>query len=291
MKDLLRALVVVLFVTVIACGLGLALGRTSAPLFGAPASVVAAAFALALNWLVFIAAAIQRTERYYDATGSLTFLGVVAIAVAAAPTPSPARLVPAALVAIWALRLGTFLFARIRRAGEDRRFAAMRDRPMRFLVAWTLQGLWAFVTSAALLVLVASTARDDRITPAQIAGWLVWCIGFGIEVVADRQKQRFAANRENATRFISIGLWAWSRHPNYFGEILLWTGLFLSGVGIYQGAEWLCAVSPILVALLLVFVSGVPLLEKRADERFGNDPEYRAYKANTPVLVPRPPRR
>lgn len=252
----------------------------------------AAAFAFGLNWVAFVFSAIKRTERYYDATGSLTFLGLVLLSLsAAAPHLSAPRLMPAVLVAIWATRLGTFLFARIRRAGEDRRFANMRNRPARFFIAWTLQGLWAFVTAVPMIVLVTKPDRTESVTPIQAIGWAIWVLGFTIEVTADRQKKQFAANKQNAGRFITTGLWAWSRHPNYFGEIVLWTGLFLSGIEVYQGAEWLVIASPLLVAFLLIFVSGIPLLEARADKQFGEDPEYRAYKASTPVLVPRPPRR
>jgi steroid 5-alpha reductase family enzyme len=164
----------------------------------------------------------------------------------------------------------------------------MRDRPARFFVAWTLQALWVFVSMAAVLVLVASRTRAESPGVVEILGWLTWLVGFGIEVVADRQKQAHAAAHPG--RFIDSGLWAYSRHPNYLGESLLWKGLFLSGFAIYHGGEWLSVLSPLLVFVLLRFVSGVPLLEARSDEKFAGDADYEAYKARTPVLVPWPRR-
>ena len=118
----------------------------------------------------------------------------------------------------------------------------------------------------------------------------IWLGGFLLEVTADAQKARFAQDPAQRGRFIQSGLWAWSRHPNYFGEIVLWTGLFVAGLHSYQGGQWVAVLSPLFVTLLLTRVSGIPLLERRADKRWGSDPSYQAYKSRTPVLIPRPPR-
>jgi steroid 5-alpha reductase family enzyme len=112
-------------------------------------------------------------------------------------------------------------------------------------------------------------------------------VGFALEAVADQQKRRFRERPENAGRFIATGLWAWSRHPNYFGEILLWTGVALVALPALDGWQLATLLSPVFVTLLLTRVSGVPLLEERADARWGDDPEYLAYKKRTPLLVPR----
>ena len=121
-------------------------------------------------------------------------------------------------------------------------------------------------------------------------GLAVWAIGFGIEVVADRQKREFRRQPGNRGRFITTGLWAWSRHPNYFGEITLWTGVALLAAPVLSGWQYLTLVSPLFVYLLLTRVSGIPLLEARAEERWGSDPAYRAYRDRTPPLFLRPPR-
>ena len=123
-----------------------------------------------------------------------------------------------------------------------------------------------------------------------LTGIAIWSVGFVIEVVADRQKSNFKADPSNEGEFIDTGLWAWSRHPNYFGEITLWLGMAVLAVPVLSGWQWVTLVSPLFVTLLLTRVSGIPMLEKRADDRWGSDPDYRRYKEQTPVLIPRPPR-
>ena len=157
-------------------------------------------------------------------------------------------------------------------------------------MAWTMQGAWVSLTALAALVIMTD-ARDPGIGAAAVLGWLLWAVGWGIEVVADRQKSAFRADPANDGRFITSGLWSVSRHPNYLGEILLWTGIFVSGLGMYTGGQWAVVVSPLFVVLLLTRISGIPLLEARADRRWGDDPAYQAYRAATPVLLPRPARR
>jgi steroid 5-alpha reductase family enzyme len=184
--------------------------------------------------------------------------------------------------------LGTFLFGRIRAAGEDRRFREIKRSWPRFLLAWTLQGLWVTVTLSAALAAITTFNR----VPVGLVAWIglaLWLFGFGIEVAADRQKRAFNADPANAGRFIDSGLWAWSRHPNYFGEIVLWTGVAVIAAPALTGWNLMTLISPVFVALLLTKISGVNMLEARADEKWGGEPAYEAYKARTPVLIPRPP--
>ena len=121
-------------------------------------------------------------------------------------------------------------------------------------------------------------------------GMAIWATGFAIEVVSDRQKRAFRNNPANAGRFITTGLWSWSRHPNYFGEIILWLGIALIALQSLSEWQYVTLISPLFVFLLITRVSGIPPLESRAEERWGDDPDYQAYKARTPVLFPRPPR-
>jgi steroid 5-alpha reductase family enzyme len=176
---------------------------------------------------------------------------------------------------------------RVKQAGFDRRFAKMLDIPMQFFMTWTLQGLWVVVTLAAGLAVLTSPAVP--LDAWAIAGAVVWLIGFTIEVVADMQKSRFREG--NKEGFITSGLWSWSRHPNYFGEIVLWIGIALIAVPVLSGWQWATMISPIFVIVLLTQISGVRMLESSAKKRWGDDPEFQAYKSGTSVLIPMPPTR
>ncbi len=253
---------------------------------GIPVMVFCAIFAFVIQWLAFVPAYLRRTERFYDLVGSLTYLAVTTFAIASTYSDDKRSILLGVLVGVWAVRLGSFLFRRIRADGADGRFDEIKTSAPRFLVAWTLQGLWVFLTLCAALAAITTT------TPSGLGlldgiGLSIWLFGFAFEVVADRQKSRF--RRQNPGRYIDTGLWAWSRHPNYFGEIVLWTGIAVVASSTLHGWQWITLVSPLFVTLLLTRVSGIPLLEKRADDRWADDEGYQAYKARTPVLIPRPP--
>lgn len=274
---------------------------------GLPVFAGCVALAFALNVLAFVPAWLAQTEKYYDLTGSLTYLTVLAAALlgsaaareaahggaseaaraatgASADTGLEARsLLLAALVAIWAVRLGLFLFRRIREDGRDPRFDAIKPDFARFLMAFVLQGLWVSLTAAAALAALTS-ARIPPLGMTDAVALAVFALGFGLEVVADRQKRAFRKNPANRDRFIATGLWARSRHPNYLGEILLWTGIAGLAWPALAGAQLFTLVSPLFVFVLLTRISGIPLLEARAEQRWGDDPAYRAYLARTPRL-------
>jgi steroid 5-alpha reductase family enzyme len=256
--------------------------------FGVPLFALCLAIAFLIQWIVFIHAYTKQTEAYFDLTGSITYLTVVWVALLLRPTLDARSILLVALISFWASRLGTFLFRRIRAAGSDERFDELKPSFPKFLLTWTLQGLWVSLTLAAALATITSKIQVDLGIYALI-GTLVWIAGFGIEVVADQQKSRFRAKSENAGKFINTGLWAWSRHPNYFGEIILWIGIAIIALPVFQGWQWVTLISPIFVVILLTRISGVPMLERRADEKWGGDPDYEHYKAQTPVLIPRPP--
>ena len=237
-----------------------------------------------VQWAVFVPSWFAHTEHFFDLTGSFTYLAVVALTLISRGSTTPYSLLIAALVTAWALRLGAFLAARVRAAGSDSRFDAMKYRFAWFLMTWTLQGLWVLLTSGAALAAITSP-EDQQIDGLTLLGVALWALGFGIEVTADEQKRRFRSRPENLNRFIDTGLWARSRHPNYFGEILLWFGVAVAAFPVLSGWNMVTLVSPLFVWLLLTRVSGVPLLESAADRRWANDPEYEDYKASTPVLL------
>lgn len=285
-----RSLLVVLVASTIGLAFAGGAGGGSAPLAGWPAVFVCAGLAFVVNWLAFVPAALFQSDRFYDTTGALTYLTVIAAACAARWPLDPRSAIVAGMVAVWTVRLGSFLFTRIHAAGgTDVRFAKIKVNPPRFLVAWTLQALWVIFTASAALVII--TAPE----PAPLdgffwAGAALWVIGFAFEVIADEQKRRFRADPANHGTFITTGLWAWSQHPNYFGEITLWAGILVIAIPQLAGWNWLVVLSPLFVALLLTRVSGINLLDAIAKKRWGDDPAWQAYVARTPVLLPRPPR-
>ncbi len=253
-----------------------------------PVFALCAAIAFAVNWLAFIPSALARTEHYYDLVGGVTYISVTVVAVLLSGELDLRATLVAAMVLLWAVRLATFLFVRISKAGKDSRFDEIKTRPLSFLVAWTVQALWVLLTAGAALAVITGGVREP-LGAVGILGMAVWAIGMIIEVVADRQKSAFKSDPANKGRFINVGLWAWSRHPNYFGEIVLWTGMAVVAVPVLGGWQWATLISPVFVAFLLIRVSGIPPLEQRADERWGGQDDYEQYKRRTPVLVPWPP--
>jgi len=253
-----------------------------------PVFAMCGALAFAVNWISFIPAAIKQTEHYYDLTGGITYITVTVVALLLSGPLDPRSAIVAGMVLFWSVRLASFLFMRISRAGKDGRFDNIKNRPRRFFLAWTLQGLWVLLTAACALAVITGGNRE----PLGVIGYIgiaVWAIGILIEIIADQQKTAFRANPDNQGKFIKTGLWAWSRHPNYFGEIVLWTGMAIIAIPVLEGWQWATLISPVFVTFLLTKVSGVPMLEEAANERWGGQDDYEAYKKNTPVLVMRPP--
>jgi steroid 5-alpha reductase family enzyme len=282
-----NALLALPIVILVGLGIALAGSQGGAIAFGIPIFALSVGLAFVIQWLAFIPAYLLQTEKFLDLTGSLTYITVTVIAVLLSPVVDGRSILLLALVVIWAARLGLFLFRRILKAGKDARFDEIKPSFLRFLNFWTLQGLWVALTLAAALAAITTTTRKELGWFALIGG-LVWVFGFAIEATADAQKSRFRADPANKGKFIQSGLWAWSRHPNYFGEIVLWIGVAIIALPVLQGWQWVTLISPVFVALLITRVSGVPPLEKKADEKWGDQEDYEAYKARTPVLIPRP---
>ncbi len=251
-----------------------------------PIYAISIGLAFIINWLAFIPAKIFNTEIFFDFVGSLTYILVIVTALSLVDSLDNRSKLLAALVIIWAIRLGGFLLNRILKDGKDDRFDGIKTNFLRFLNVWTLQGLWVTLTSAAALITITSIKRVELDYFAYI-GLTIWVIGFLLEVIADHQKRQFKKNPQNKGRFIQTGLWSKSRHPNYFGEILLWTGVFIISIPVLQSWQWVAILSPIFVFLLITKVSGVPMLEAKSDKKWGGQEDYQIYKANTPVLIPK----
>ena len=261
-------------------------GSNNSTLFdGMPIFMLCASVGFVLHWLGFIPAYLFQTEHYFDLIGSISYVATVALAFILMPSFDARGLVVATLICVWAVRLGSFLFIRVKKAGQDRRFTQIKTKFFRFLLTWTLGGTWVFITMASGLAAMTSQSQSP-IDAFFIIGAAMWALGFVIEVIADRQKTRFRKDPANADKFISSGLWSISRHPNYLGEIILWIGIAVIALPVLSGWQWVTLISPIFVSFLLLKVSGVPLLENNAESRWGDDPEFRQYKARTPSLIP-----
>jgi steroid 5-alpha reductase family enzyme len=281
-----NALIALPIIILIGVGIAFAGSYNGAVALGMPLFALAVGLAFLIQWLVFIPAYIGQSEKFFDLTGSLTYISVTIIAVLLSPVVDGRSLLLLALVVIWAARLGTFLFRRVHKVGKDGRFDEIKRSFPRFLMTWTLQGLWVTFTFAAALAAITSSERQELGWFALI-GFIVWLFGFAFEVIADNQKNQFRNDPANKGKFIQTGLWAKSRHPNYFGEIVLWIGVAIIALPVLQNWQWVTMISPVFVTLLLTRVSGVPMLEKRADEKWGGQEEYEAYKKRTPQLIPR----
>ena len=289
-QDLRLTTIVVTSVCIIAFLMVRAVGNNSVILNGSSAVLYCAVVCIGIQWVAWIPASIGKTERFYDLTGGLTYLTVVGFSLWAgsqSEPPSVRELMVSLLVVIWSLRLSSFLYFRIHRTGKDGRFDQLKTSPIRFLVPWTLQGLWVFLTM--IVVIVINTQADTA--PAlgiwDGVGVSIWMLGFGIEAIADRQKTAFNTESKNQGKWIDSGLWSYARHPNYLGEILLWTGIAFFGISCFTGLERVAWGSPIFIYLLLTKVSGIPILDKRGLEKWGDDPEYQKYRDRTPALFPR----
>ena len=215
-----RSFIAIPIVLLIAAGLAFAGSQGGYKVAGIPLFTLCVGLAFLIQWVAFIPAYLLQTEAFFDLIGSITYLTLIAVSLLLNPLVDDRSLLLGGLVAIWSIRLGYFLFMRIRAAGEDRRFREIKPSLSRFLLTWTVQGLWVTFSLAAALAAITSSARIELDIYAQL-GFLVWLLGFGIEVIADRQKSKFRAAPQNAGKFINTGLWAYSRHPNYFGEIVL----------------------------------------------------------------------
>ena len=251
--------------------------------------IICASVSFVLHWIIFIPSFAFQTEHYFDLTGSISYLSAVALAFYLNPSVDPRDLLIGLLIVVWAVRLGSFLFMRVKQDGKDDRFTIMKTQFHWFLMTWTLGGLWVFLTMAAGLAAITSDTTQPFGLMAYL-GLALWIFGFSIEVIADRQKRAFKKNQQKDKEFITSGLWAWSRHPNYFGEITLWIGLTLIALPVLSGWQLVTLISPVFVYILLTKISGIPLLENRGMKKWGSDPEYIDYVNRTPALILKKPK-
>jgi len=242
--------------------------------------------AVLLQILFFIPSFIFKTEKYYDLVGSLTYVTTISLAYFSVEEKTTIDSIIYFYVMIWASRLGIYLFRRVRKDGKDVRFEKAKMHFFWFLQYWMGQALWVSLTACAAIIAILSP-EEDTLPILAMAGMALWLTGFTIESISDYQKRVFREENNPTEAFIHTGLWARSRHPNYFGEITLWTGIAVIALNTLTGVEYITLISPVFVYILLTRMSGVNLLERIADERYGHLEEYQRYKRNTPVLVPK----
>jgi len=242
-------------------------------------------FSIGFNILMFIPAYLFRTDKLTDFSYSLTFIAVVTY-IFIDQDFSLEKLIVFLMVVIWAIRLGTYLFYRIQKIGRDKRFDDMRMKFWSFFGFWLLQGMSVFIIIIpSVLFLQAEQVSFNFLS---FVGIFIWLFGLLLESTADQQKFAFKSNPSNHNKWQMAGLWKYSRYPNYLGEILLWVGIFITCLNSLSSVQIIIGIaSPIYIALLLIFVSGIPLLERKNDERWSQLDAYNAYKKRTGKLIPR----
>ena len=245
--------------------------------------------AYVIHWIAYIPAYVFQTEKFYDLTGSVTYLSVVwfvFLSTYQSISLNFGNLILVLLISIWTIRLGLFLFIRIHKAGEDKRFRTIKTSASQFFMTFTISGLW--VTLCSMCALVAISSPEGLVMNAlTYVGIILFIIGFGIEIVADNQKTAFRSIEANKDSFITSGLWSKSRHPNYFGEVLLWFAIAVISFSSLEGLQLITLISPVFTYILLVYVSGVRMLEDMNDKKWADDEKYKSYKKNTPMLFPK----
>ena len=257
-----------------------------AELSGSELVVKTAWYVLVIHWLAFIPALIFKTEKFYDLTGSIcyAFSAIYVYLQSYGMFLSLSFFISLAIL-IWTLRLGSFLLKRVMDAGEDKRFRTIKTNPTQFFMTFNLSALWVVICSLCALTAVSNGVLEVK--PIFYIGLLVFIIGFLIEVIADNQKTAFRAVPENANSFITTGLWSVSRHPNYFGEVTLWLGIAMMSLPYLEGVQYWTLISPIFSFVLIYYVSGVRMLEARANVKWGENKEYLDYVKKTPIFFPK----
>ena len=239
-----------------------------------------------IQWALFVPAYLLQTEKFYDLSGSFTYIFVacyVSYNYYLSSGINIGNIIIAGAIIIWAMRLGSFLFFRIKKAGEDRRFNEIKTSATRFFMTWTLQGMWVSICSACALTAISSS-KGVEINFLLFMGLGIFLAGFLLEVIADNQKTKFRSDPKNKNNFISSGLWSVSRHPNYLGEIILWLGITIMSISSLSGWQLITLISPIFTYVLLVYISGVRILEASGKEKWGHLGSYNEYVKNTPTL-------
>jgi steroid 5-alpha reductase family enzyme len=245
------------------------------------------AISLLIQAVFFAFAATLKTDKVTDLSYGLSFVIIAAALLFRADESAWPAGVLALMVILWGLRLAGYLLFRIVQMGRDKRFDGVRENFLRFLRFWVFQGLAVWVIMLPVTVWFGSPRPWNVV---MTIGAAIWAVGFVIETIADAQKFAAKSQPGGESRWMDTGLWRYSRHPNYFGELLVWWGIFVFVARDLSPLGWLSVVGPIAITFLLLRVTGIPTLEASAAKKWGANPGYRAYVARTSRLIPLPPR-
>lgn len=246
------------------------------------------ALSLGIQLVLFAFAAAFKTDKLTDLSYGLTFI-VISVALGLREEGlGQILLLPLLFVVIWGVRLAGYLFMRILKIKRDKRFDGIREHPLKFAQFWLLQGVSVWIIMLPLIVYTEAVVAETEWQPLSLIGAVIWLVGLSFESVADQQKFAFKNDPASAGKWIDRGLWKYSRHPNYFGEMLVWWGLFIFVAPYLAGLELLAVVGPLYITFLLLFVTGVPTLEREYAKRYAGNAAYQQYVAKTPLLIPLP---
>ena len=284
------SVLIIILTILIPSSLSLLISDNSISINGYPVLLYCVLISFTIHLIIFIPSAIMKNEKFYDFTGMIAYLSIIIFAIQQKYIQIHSidiySLVLSLLISIWTLRLGIFLFYRVLKVGEDIRFKDVKNNALKFFVWFSISSLWVSLTTMAAMNVVTSKNYNKDLTLLCI-GTIIWIIGFLFEIISDYQKIKFKNNASNKNKFIDSGLWSISRHPNYFGEIILWIGIYIITLPSTSGLEYLGIISPLFVIVLLNKVSGINLLEASADKKWGSSKEYQKYKKITPKLIPK----
>lgn len=250
--------------------------------------LLTAIITIVFQFLFFLITYTLRIDKVTDFAGTTNFILLAIVTLTVGGNYHARQIVTSTCVLLWGVRLCVFLLYRILQWGEDRRFDDKRDNIVRLAFFWIFQAVWAWTVSLPVTIL-NSKEENSSLNGVDYLAWCLFGLGLILEATADQQKLLYKNTPQSRGRWTDVGVWAWSRHPNYFGEMLLWVGVYLGCVSDLRGAEHAAVISPIFIILLLLFVSGIPLLEVSMDKRYGKREDYVTYKKCTSVLIPFPP--
>jgi len=243
-----------------------------------------------MQFTFFLVAATLKFDKVTDFAGGTNFVVLAVLSLCLAETFQWRQIVVTACVVLWGLRLSGYLLYRIIKIGEDDRFDDKRSNPLRFAIFWIFQAIWVFTVSLPVIFVNApSSSTFTQYTPFDIVGLVLFGLGLLCEAVSDQQKFTFRNDPANRGQWCAVGLWRYSRHPNYLGEMMVWWGLWLVSCSVASDVQWTAVLSPLFTSFTLLFFSGIPLLEEKSDSRHGDKEEYLEYKSSTSPLLLLPP--